>query len=165
MAGHFGPPMASIGTKRAPEGQPTADSEAACLRLWFSVREQPWSALVVVPVHSGASALRVAEKLAWAAEADGERPVRVLNAQGLSIRAMRPFIESIGQTTGAGTLAIVVVDSPLGNQAAIPIARAAEKALLVLSLGETLLTEARETLAIIGRERFLGGVLQADSAL
>jgi hypothetical protein len=140
------------------------DSDIVWQRLWFSLREKSWSSLTLVPVGARESAAHVADKLLSAGTAEQDKPVRVFNGESLALRATRPFIESFGRATAEGELVLVLVDSPLQNPAAIPIARATDGAVLVLPLGETLLSEAREVVKAIGTGLFLGSVLQGHAA-
>jgi len=138
------------------------DPELVWQRLWFSLREREWASLAIVPVGPRQSAGFVADRLLAAGTAEQDRPVRVFNGEGLALRNVRVFIDSFLRAT-ENELVLVPVDSPLQNPAAIPIARATDGAVLVLPLGDTLLSEAKEVVEAIGIGHFLGSVLQGNA--
>ena len=68
-------------------------------------------------------------------------------------------MDTLNAMTGRGDWVIVPLD-PIGdNPNAVPIARATSGALLVVNLGESLMTSARTAIDAVGRERFLGSVV------
>ncbi len=58
----------------------------------------------------------------------------------------------------SGGLVIVALDSVLSNQAGIPVALAADAALLCVTMGDTELDAARRTVSLVGKDRFVGTV-------
>jgi hypothetical protein len=58
----------------------------------------------------------------------------------------------------AGGISIVILDSVLSNPAGIPVALAADAALLCVALGQTDFESAERTVELIGAERFVGSV-------
>ena len=62
-----------------------------------------------------------------------------------------------GLTRGAGgERVLVVIDSVLSHPSGVPVALAADAALLCVEMGKTSIAAARETLQIVGAQRFLG---------
>jgi hypothetical protein len=69
------------------------------------------------------------------------------------------LINTLGAMTGRGDWVIVAVDAIAENPGSIRIVRATSAALLVVRLGESLLSAARNAIGVVGRERFLGSIV------
>ena len=136
-------------------------------RIWFSIRNQGWTSLALVPSHSGIDVVKVAEALADTGRVQGDRPVTVVRATDVQLAKVQQIIDVVAETVSRGELAIVPVDAITENPSAIAIVQAASAALLLVRLGESLLTSAQSTLEAAGRERFLGSVVldQASNAV
>lgn len=126
--------------------------------LWFATLVRPWSSLVVVPASPGVSGLVVASALADVAKLHRAKPVQMVNAESTELVDANALIESVRHQTAKGELVIIAVGSLFENQASIPIARAADAALLCVELGGSDFHSAEKTLQMIGKERFLGSV-------
>jgi len=128
--------------------------------LWFStLQRRPGSALAVVPGDGDVKAGRVAEAVVAVGRLYGERPVQLLNAEGVGLGDVEKLLDALSAMTGRGEWVIVPVDPIALNPAAIPIARATSAALLVVRVGESRLAAARSTIEAVGRERLLGSVV------
>lgn len=137
--------------------QPEAHGKA-WEQLWLGALASEWRSLVLVPADAEASSLGAAEALRHTAARYAQRPVHLIDATRAHASDVAGMLETIaGAISGEGQ-AIVAVASPIAHPAAIAIARAADAALLVVALGTTHFEAARRTLALIGRERFIGGV-------
>jgi hypothetical protein len=128
-------------------------------RLWFATRQQAWSSLAIIPSDGSIEVSDVAESLVSTGRLLGERPVNLLKATGVQLADVHNLIDSLGVMTGRGDWVIVPVDAIDENPGAIPIVRATSAALLVVRLGESLLTSARRAIDVVGRGRFLGSVV------
>jgi hypothetical protein len=115
--------------------------------------------LALVPSHAGIDARKVAEAFAATGRVQGERPVTVIDAAGVQLKNVQQVIESIAEAVTRNERVIVSVDSINENPSAIALVQAASAALLLVRLGESLLTTAQQALDSVGRERFLGGVV------
>ncbi|MEO6236664.1 MAG: hypothetical protein ABIQ52_06660 [Vicinamibacterales bacterium] len=133
-------------------------------RIWFSIRQQGWTSLALVPSHSGIDAVKVAEAFAATGRIQGERPVKVINATGVHLEGVQHLIESVAAAVGRGEWVIVPVDAIAENPSAIAIVQAASAALLLVRLGESLLASAQNAIEAVGRERFLGSVVLDESS-
>lgn len=128
-------------------------------RIWLSAREKDWSSLVLVPNDAGVDIGSFAESLVRTGRVHAETPVRVINGVGVQLADAQQLSETISATVARGERVIVPVD-PIGdNPAAIAIVRTCSAALLIVSLGESLLTAAQATIEAIGRERIIGSVV------
>lgn len=127
-------------------------------RLWFATLARPWSVLVVMPAHEGASSYSLAKALCLAGGQARGAPVRLVEAQFLELsRAAQLIAEARASSGGAGST-IINVGSPLSSSAAIPIALGSDGVLLCIELGKTEISAAKRTVELIGRPHFLGAV-------
>jgi hypothetical protein len=128
-------------------------------RLWFSTREHAWSSLAIIPSDGGVDVGRVAEALVATGRLHGERQVSLLNAKGTQLGDVHRLIDELGVMTGRGDWVIVPVDAIEVNPSSVPIAQATSASLLVVRLGESMLTSARNAIEVVGRERLLGSIV------
>jgi hypothetical protein len=134
-------------------------------QLWFACLRREWSSLVVIPAHSGGSSLYVARSLAEVGGLHRNNPIKLIAAEGNDLTATSKLIIDMTGHVASGGLVIVALDSVVQNQAGIPIALAADAALLVVTYGESDLESARKTLDIVGHDRFVGTVSFQSSTL
>ena len=133
-------------------------------RIWFSIRQQGWTSLALVPTHSGIDAVKVAQAFAATGRVQGERPVNVINATGVHLEGVQQVVESVAASVDRGEWVIVPVDAIAENPSAIAIVQATSSALLLIRLGESLLASAQNAIEAVGRERFLGSVVLDESS-
>jgi hypothetical protein len=128
-------------------------------RLWFSTRQKPWKSLALIPGDLGVDVGRVAEGLVTTGRLHGEKSVTLLDAKGVRLENVQQLIDTLAEMTGRGEWVIVPVDPIAKNPSAVPVVRAASGALLVVRLGESLLTSARSIIEIVGRDRLIGSIV------
>lgn len=133
-------------------------------RIWFSIRQQGWSSLTLVPTHASIDGQKVAEAFAATGRVQGERPVSVINGTGIHIEGVQQVIEAIEAAVSRGEWVIVPVDAIADNPSGIAIVQAASASLLLVRLGESLLTSAQNAIDAVGRERFLGSLVLDQSS-
>jgi hypothetical protein len=126
--------------------------------LWFDVLRTPWRTLLVVPSEPRLSALFVARALAEVGKTHGESTVHLIDGEDCTFSAARSFVDTMRSLSTAGDRALLAVDCPLVNRAAIPIARAADAVLLVVPLAEGSLSGANRCINLVGREHIIGCV-------
>ena len=172
------PPMAPNDAPYAPPaadadnpfviGAPVAiDSEwerADWQRVWFAVQGIPWRTLAVVPGDERTGSLEIATLLMTIGRRHGE-PVYVADLRQVSPRYSRAFCEIVGQHVAAGDRVVLATTATSQNVATIPLVRAADCAILCVTLGATSIRGVESTIEQIGKERFLGSVvLRAKAA-
>jgi hypothetical protein len=135
--------------------------EARWQQIWFAALRRPWSSMALVPAHPGVSALFIAEALVAVGRLHGERPVRLVNGEGVELPDVANVLKSLGAIVERQELAVMAVDCPLAHAACIPIARRAEAAILVVPLGESGFSDTRRAIDLVGRDRFIGAVTLA----
>ena len=128
-------------------------------RVWLAAEEKAWTSLVLVPNDASVDAQTFAESLARTGRVHAETPVRVVNGTGVQLADVQQLIETIAAVSERGERVIVSVDPLSDNAAGIAILRATSAALLLVSLGESLMTSARATIDAIGRDRLIGSVV------
>jgi hypothetical protein len=127
-------------------------------RLWFALDRRGWNYLVVVPAHPGAPALDAGQALMEAGSPYPEPPLRLVDATGIEPAGAPRMVQEVRRRVEQGERVIVVIDSLLTHPASIPLALAADTALLVITLGESDFGSANKTLTLVGAERFAGSV-------
>jgi hypothetical protein len=127
-------------------------------RLWFAALRRDWASLAVLPAHPEGSAEEVAQALAKVARLHKDEGVKVISARGADLAATSRLIIDMTSHVAQGGLCILVLDSVLNNPAGIPLALAADAALLCVELGETDSESAKRTVELIGSSRFVGAV-------
>jgi hypothetical protein len=133
-------------------------------QLWFSIQRLQWASLVIVPADGNSSAIDFGKPLYEVGKlAMGDR-LRLLDARDVKLDRTAPLILDMtgaSKPHAAGSQqwserALVMIESVLATPSAIPIALAADAAVLCVELGKTSLAGARETIQILGTRRFLG---------
>jgi hypothetical protein len=133
-------------------------------QLWFAVQRLEWASLVIVPADGNSSAIDFGRPLYEVGHlAMGDR-LRLLDAREVKLDKTAPLIldmtgASRPHATGPqqrSERVLVMVESVLAAPSAIPVALAADAAILCVELGKTSLAGARETIQILGSQRFVG---------
>jgi hypothetical protein len=151
--------MTAPSTETAPPALSDKDIPASEIqRLWFAALRRDWSSLAVLPAHPEGSADGVAQALARVARLHKDEGVKVISARGADLAATSRLIIDMTSHVSTGGLCIVVLDSVLTNAAGIPLALAADAALLCVELGEADSDSARRTVELVGASRFVGAV-------
>lgn len=141
------------------EGSPLAPVEPAPAwqSVWFQTRKRPWRSLAVVPVDDQA-ALDAAKALQGVGRLAEGNQLTVVDATGLPLDGARDLLAALGGPASGGGR-IIAVDSPRRTPSAIPLARTADAAVLLVNLGRTTLAQARRVMELVGPERFVGCVV------
>ena len=126
--------------------------------VWFTLVQHEWTSLVLVPAVAGMSTLALARALAAAGRLYEERTVCCLEAEHVPPTAVRKVVQDLRDRSATGERTVVAVSSPLDDHGAVPIARAADAAVLIVPLGDASLKDARKTMAAIGAASFIGAI-------
>ena len=142
--------------------------------IWFALLRHRWSSLALVPAHAGGSVLALALAISKIGALHRDSSIEVVDAAAMDLTANgRLLLDLLEQpslrsssggekgaaTLGRGVLRIIALESVLTSQAGIPIALAADLALLCVELGATDHKSARRTIELVGRSNLLGCLL------
>src|SRR5688500_10954121 len=122
-------------------------------RIWLSARQRDWSSLVLVPSDATVDIVQFAESLARTGRNHAEWPVRGNNGPGVQVAEVGQWAETYSASTARGDRAMSPFDPDSDNPATIAILHATSAALLIVSLGESLIAAAQTTIETVGRDR------------
>lgn len=153
-----------LAAEAGPDLHPGASSPALPMQqLWFSIQRLPWASLVLLPADPETSAQDVGKALHEVGRLTMGERLRMLDARGVQLPSTAPLILDMSGVTPvrpAGSewseRVLVLVDSILARPSGIPVALAADALVLCLTLGKTPIAAARETLRLVGAQRFVG---------
>jgi hypothetical protein len=127
-------------------------------RMWFRTQSRDWRTLALVPGDDRTSTFEVANLIARLALDHGES-VRVADLRALRPKHVDGFLEGARWEADKGTRIVFATRSVATNAATVPLARAADCAILCVSLGTTSLASIKDTIEQVGRKQFLGSLL------
>jgi len=127
-------------------------------RLWFSLADRPWRALALVPARDGGTARAMADALARVAASYGGQRVVVLDAARATPPDVPAALRALAERTERGMRVLVAAASPMSHPPSIPLARAADTAVMCVGLGTDELALARRAMEQVGASRFVGSI-------
>jgi hypothetical protein len=128
-------------------------------QLWVALQKKSWRSLALVSASKGVATLPAANDLAKIAWWYTGVPTCVLDMRDLSLRLLEHQLRDMGSQLQGGERIFIALRSSSENPTAVPLAQAADAAVLCVELGKTDARAARRTLEAVGRERFLGTLL------
>jgi hypothetical protein len=138
---------------------PAFPPSAAVQQLWFAAQQRPWSTLAIVAAHGRDGAFALAEALVAVGRLTDSGEVDLLNGQGGGLADVAHQLGAMAAVRARGAQMIVVTDPVVVSPVALPLLRAADAVVLVLTLGRSQLAAAERTLDLVGRERVIGCAL------
>jgi hypothetical protein len=146
------------------EGQTWAGIPSLSMQqLWFSLQRREWSTLVAIPADRETSVMDFGRPLYEVGRLAMGEKLRLLDAREVKLTRTAPLILDMtggsptrGPGIESGERVLVLIQSVLSHPSGVPVALAADAALLCIELGMTSIAAARETMEIVGRQRFLG---------
>jgi len=138
-----------------------ADDVKRLERMWVRAQSRDWRTVALVPGDDNTSTFEVANLIARLALTQGES-IHVADLRELRLKHVEAFLEGTRWDASQGDRIIFATGPTSTNIATIPLARAADCAILCVSLGATSLGPVREAVEHIGREHFLGALLVRD---
>ena len=127
-------------------------------RLWLGTQSRPWRTLAVVASDHRVSTYQVASLIAGLGLQHGQQ-IRMADVRNVTLNRVAAIIELADNVVASGERIVFAARSITENLATIPIARSADCVLLCVSLGSSSLALVEETVAQLGKERFLGSLL------
>jgi len=152
-------PAAAGDAKSEAKAASSPQKSQELLALWTVLtRTRPWRSLALCPVEKGSSALNTAKAITEAANQMRSTPVQILNAEGVEPREVEQRIRELRNLVERNEIVMLVLDPVISNPAAIPLAAAADAAVLCVPLMRTGFAPARKTVELVGKDRFLGTI-------
>lgn len=147
----------------APNVGPASGATEEWSRVWFNLSGRAWRSLALVPAApDDTSALPLAERFAECARAYQSDVVRVVDGRDAEPAEVAALTAALAEQSAGHERVLLVLASPVERAAAIPLARAAEAALLVVPLGVAAVHDARQAVAAVGHAHFLGSVTMRE---
>ena len=147
---------------RKGENQVTDDIELQ--NLWLALHKKSWCVLAVVAAAPNGSALDVANALADAAlQYEGAKPT-VIDLRDVKLRFVEGEKARLAEHRAKNEQIIVALASPDRSPAGLALARAADAAVVVVRLGETIMKNATRAADEIGRDKVVGAVIAKRKA-
>jgi len=139
-------------------GGPLAD-DVRMQHLWLQLQQRSWRTLAVVSASPGVATLAAANHLAKIAWWYTGQPTVVFDMRDLSLRLLEHQLRDMASQVGGAERVFIALRSTSENPTAVPLARAADAAVLCVELGKTSTKAAQRTLDEVGRARFIGSIL------
>jgi hypothetical protein len=142
----------------SPRRSPLAD-DVRMQHLWLGLEKRPWRSLAVVSASKGVATLAAAHSLAKIAWWYTGVPTCVFDMRDLSLRLLEHQLRDMASQLHGGERVFIALRSTSENPTAVPLAQAADAAVLCVELGKTDMKDAHRTLEAVGRQKFLGTIL------
>src|SRR5262249_9462752 len=128
-------------------------------RIWLRAQAREWTTLAVLASsrYMPDGGLRVARGLARVAAEVGLELV-ILDGRSVDLKNMSALQSRMKSLASRGTRSIAVLSLSGENAISVPIAQAADAAILCVFIGETSMVTAEQTIEQVGRDRFIGTV-------
>ncbi len=127
--------------------------------IWLAMESRDWHTLAVVPASAGIPSLALARMMTVIVAKHGRDVVGLADLRFVEPKHAHAYLEVVARHASRGERIVIAVSSCAENLATVPLVRAADCALLCVSLGATCAAEADRSIRRIGREHFLGTVL------
>jgi hypothetical protein len=131
-------------------------------QTWFSLVQQRWTSIVLVPASPDINTVDAAKALAEVGGRYQFEPIQVVDAGDAASGSLKGVMDTMQVFEGSEARLLIAVSSPLTHDAAIPSARAADGVVLVVRMGHTRIADAKRTMAAIGTSRFIGAIALRD---
>lgn len=131
-------------------------------RLWLALQGRPWRSLALVPAGEGGpgdSTLRVAVTLARTGMIHLGSPIQVADGTRVPLAYLTQFMDEVKHCTKTGDLVLIALSPVAKNPITLSIAQAADAALLCVLIEHMAASQAKDTVAQIGLNRFVGSVI------
>ena len=142
-----------------PPGVPSVWDDVQLQHLWLAMQQRSWRSVAIVGASKGVSTIETANVLAKMAWWYSGAPSGVFDLRDLSLRLLEHQLRGLADQYTHGTRIFMALRSTFENPTAVPLARAADAAILCVELGTTDTKSAERTVNTIGRERFLGTII------
>jgi hypothetical protein len=131
-------------------------------KLWLSVQGRPWSSLALVPAADGAPdgfGLTVAAVLARIGIMHLGIPIQVADGTTIPLIHLAQFEAELSRLRGQNERVLIALAPITENPITVPLAQAADAAVLCVMLDMMQSAEAKRTVDRIGLNRFVGSAI------
>jgi hypothetical protein len=131
-------------------------------KLWLSVQGRAWSSLALVPAAEGAPigfGLSVAAVLARIGIMHLGVPIQVADGTGIPLMHLAQFEAELGRLRTQNERVLIALSPVSENPITVPLAQAADAAVLCVLLEAMSSSEAKRTVDRIGATRFVGSAI------
>src|SRR6185369_17277407 len=133
-------------------------------KIWLAIQAKEWRSLAIVPGSRGVSTLEVAQALVDVGWQHRGLPIGLADLRNVTLPYIDSVIDEVRAHVFTGERVLIALRSVFENPATVPIAQAADRALLCVGLGASRIDKARESIEQIGYARFLGSVIVRGEA-
>jgi hypothetical protein len=144
---------------------PSTAPSPSVQQIWFAAQQRPWTTLGIVAPDPRDGVYLLAAALVAVGRLTDTGEIDLLDAQSGGLGDVARHLATMTQVRTRGTRLVVVTDPVTVNPIALPLLRAADAVVLVLTLGRSRLAAAAQTVELIGRERVLGVALLNPGAI
>lgn len=133
-------------------------------RLWLSLQSQKrsWRSLALVPAGGGVAPgfiQQVAVTLAQTGMAHLGAPIHVADASDIQLEQLVQFSEEVQRYTESAGQILIALPAMSESVTALPLAHAADCALLCVVLDQMGMADAKQTVSRVGADRFIGSAI------
>ena len=132
-------------------------------RVWLALDSEDWRSLIVLPTGN-LSALDLVHGLASVAWQQRGNPVIVADLRTITLAALAAARAELRKRTEGGQRILIAVRSLDESPTSATLARDADKAILCIHQGETLMAHVKNAIKEIGPARYLGAILVRNGA-
>lgn len=145
------PPPASLGHELGIDWQ----------GLWLAMQRRPWASLAVIPAGKKINTPLIARALARVGSCHLGTAIMAPDATSITLPRLEASIEAWIEHRVRVQRVVLALGHVLENPASLAVARAADAALVCVTLGESSISDVTRMIEEVGRERFLGSVIVA----
>lgn len=145
--------------RREPHNLRDAWNDPSWQKIWLAIQGKEWRSLAIVPGSRGVSTLEFAQILVDVGWQHRGLPIGLADLRNITLPYIDSVIDEVRNHVYNGERVLIALRSVFENPATVPIAQWADGALLCVSLGNTKITGAEQTLEQVGKGRFLGSVI------
>jgi len=133
-------------------------------RLWLATRNEKrrWRSMALVPAGPGVSPetmMQIAVALAHTGMVHVGMPIHVADATRVTLADLVPFSEGLAYHMRETEMMVLALSALTENVTSLPLAKAADCALLCVVPGEMSTADAKKTVAQVGPAHFVGSAV------
>jgi hypothetical protein len=136
-----------------------SSEDPAWQKIWLAAQRSDWRSLAVVAAGKGRSTVGVAQMLIQVGWRHRRMPMGLADLRQVPLSHLEGAIAQVQAHVDGGERVLIALGSIFDNPTTVPLARAADRAILCVTLGITAIDGAEQTVEEIGKDRFLGALI------